>query len=77
MAVGQVTGEVIRAEYTEHAVRAVAQHGVAVSHLGRHDAGARAVRLDRDIDLGGHGRHLGACFPQRLADFLGDPRRVI
>jgi hypothetical protein len=72
VAVGQVAREVIRAEHREHAVRAVPQHGVAVRDLRRGFAGARAVGLHRNVDLGRHRRHFRARFPQGLADFLGD-----
>jgi len=74
VAVRQVAGEVVGTVDSEHAMRAMAQHGIAVGDLGIRFAGARAVGLDRDIDLVGHGRHFGARFPQRLADFLGNRR---
>ena len=77
VAVRQVAGEVVRAVDREHAVRTVAQHGIAVRDLGLAFAGARAVRKDRNVDLVGHGRNLGARFPQRFADFLGDGRRQL
>ena len=75
VAIRQVTGEIVRAEDAEDAMRAVAQHGVAVGDLALRDAGTCVVRLHRNIDLVGHGRHFRARLPQWFTHFFRDQER--
>ncbi|MCY1423295.1 hypothetical protein D9M71_390040 [compost metagenome] len=72
MPVGQVAGEVVRAEHSDHAMRLVPQHGGGIGQRAALLAGALAMGLYRDGDLVDHAGHFGGGFPQRLAGFLAD-----
>jgi hypothetical protein len=72
MAVGQMAGEVERAQYRRHTVRTVAQGRMAEGGLGRALAGALVIGADRDVDLAGHGGQFGVGLPQGLAGLAAD-----
>ena len=65
MAIGQVAGKIIRAEYGHHAVGMMLQAGLVV-------AGALLTGADADINLVDHGADFGQGFPVRLAGFEAD-----
>ncbi len=72
MAVGQVAGEVERAEHRRDAVRAVAQDGAAEGGVVRPLAGAFVIGADRDVDLARHRGQFGFRLPQGLAGLAAD-----
>ena len=72
MAVGQVAGEVEGPQHRRHAVRTVAQGGLAETGLGRALAGTFVIGADGDVDFARHGAKLGRGLPQGLAGLSGD-----
>ena len=72
MAVGQMAGEVERAQHRRHAVRTVAQGRPAERRVAGPFACALVIGADRDVHLADHGGGFGLGFPQRLAGLAGD-----
>jgi hypothetical protein len=73
VAVGQMRGEIIRAQHRQHAVRLVAQrHAAAHRGIELALAGAFGEGAGRNVDLGDYRIDLGLGFPQRLAGLARD-----
>ncbi|MNF44200.1 hypothetical protein D3C84_253060 [compost metagenome] len=72
MAVGQVAGEVVRAEHRDHTMWLVAQNGGSVCQRAALFASALTVALHGDGDFVDHAGDFGGRLPQRLAGFFTD-----
>ncbi len=73
MAVGQVRGEIVGAEHRHHAVRLVAQRGLALQRAVELALpGPLGIGADRDLDLVDHRFHFGPRFPHGFAGLAGD-----
>ena len=71
--IGQVSGEIVRAQHRHDAMGFVAHGGSALQRaVELFLAGPLGIGLHRDIDLGDDRIDFGLCLPQRLARFVGD-----
>ena len=72
MAIRQMAGKIVGAEYRDHAVRAMAQHCRVVGLRRAALSGTFMKGADRDIDLADHGGYFGGSFPKRFAGLKSD-----